>query len=436
MAVPIIQVLSKQNYEDQHIVSLATALPLSRLAPSSLRISTKILSLTTNNLSYARLGHLLGWWDVHPLPSSIPSKYSDPTAYGRLSCWGYGTVLESTLTGPSASKISVGTHVYGYLPIGTLPVDMQVEVNPAVPGQFFEISEARSKIMPIYNRYLFYPPTTTAAADKESLGLDALCQVLFETAYLMNRFVFAWIENELAQPGKDLGPPSTVTWKFEDAKIREDTVVLLFAASGKTGLSFGYELKHGRPAESTPRMVIAVGSESSKGFTQGTGLFDKVLTYDADSDDLAKELGLEANSKVVVCDFGSRGVAAGRWVTKLKQSYEDVLWVGVGGEVVPDSPEKVTEKFMAGMTSSMIQVNASGMRTQAMVALGEKEYFEDFLKHWTGFKMAGGFKGLRLVWGEGMEAVGKGWEKLCKGEVGPDEGLVFDLRDQTESGKL
>lgn len=35
--------------------------------------------------------------------------------------------------------------------------------------------------------------------------------------------------------------------------------------------------------------------------------------------------------------------------------------------------------------------------------------------------------GLGLVWGKGMQDVEKGWERLCKGEVGPTEGLVFEM---------
>lgn len=425
---PVIQVLSKQNYNDQHLVTLPAALPLPRLAPSSLRISTTIMSLTTNNLTYARLAFLLGWWDVHPLPSSIPAEYSDPNAYGRISAWGYGTVVESTLTGSEAMQIPIGTQMYGYLPIGTLPVDMHVEVSKTVPGQFFEVSEQRSKLMPVYNRYMFYPPATTSE-QKQSQGIDSLYQVLFETGYMMNRFIFAWDPKELSEPGTELGrDDSARNWTIENAQIGTDTVMLLFAASGKTGLSFAHQLKRSRPSGSKPGLVVAVGSDSSRAFAEGTGLFDRILKYNADStSDVAAELGLKPASKIVVCDFGSRDSAAARWVEMLKPTYNNIIYLGVGGEVVPDAPDRTMEKFMARMGSSVIQVNASGLRTQAMKILGERKYFEEFLKEWKACKAGGGFKGQHLVWGEGMEAVGKAWEKICKGGFRPDEGLVFTL---------
>lgn len=290
--------------------------------------------------------------------------------------------------------------------------------------------------MPIYNRYMFYPPATTAE-EKQSQGIDSLYQVLFETGYMMNRFIFAWDPKELAEPGTELGGDDSVkSWKVEDAHIGADTIMVLFSASGKTALAFAHELRHARPTGSKPGMVVAVGSHSSRAFTEGTGLYDKTLKYDADStSDLATELGLNTKSKIVICDFGSRDAAANRWAEKLKQTYKNIIYLGVGGEVVADTPEKTTEKFMARAASIMIQVNASGLRSQAMKIFGEKKYFEDFLREWKLHKEGGGFRGLHLVWGGGMEAVRKGWEKLYKGEVGPDEALLFTL-DGEKLGKL
>ncbi|KAL5320119.1 hypothetical protein ACEPPN_013181 [Leptodophora sp. 'Broadleaf-Isolate-01'] len=421
---PTIQVLSKQNYEDQHLVPLPNALPLSPLAPSSLRICTTILSLTTNNFTYARYGHLLGWWDVHPLPSSIPAEFADAEDYGRISAWGYGVVVESTI--PEGLGVEVGTRVYGYLPIGTLPVDMLVNIGADVNGQFVEISPQREKLMPMYYRYLFYPPAMTAqqkAEQKQSEGYDSLFQVLFETAYMMNRFVFAWDPSELVHPSR---PDSG--WTTEDAQIGDDTILLLFAASGKTALAFAHQLKHGRPAGKSPRKVIGVGSEAPRAFAEGTGLYDSVLKYDADTNhDIGIEVGVDADSKVIVIDFGARGGAADRWAEKLKKSSKSVTLLGVGGEVVADSQEVTTQKMARRIKARRMQVNTSGMRSQVVGILGYKTYFEEFLGEWKLYREEGVPKRLQLVWGKGMDDVGKGWERLYKGEIGPDEGLVFEL---------
>lgn len=81
---PIIQILSRNNYEDQYLVSLPNTLPLPELTSSSIRLTTSIISLTANNLTYGRVGHILRIWDIYPLPSSIPAEYSDPKSFGRI----------------------------------------------------------------------------------------------------------------------------------------------------------------------------------------------------------------------------------------------------------------------------------------------------------------------------------------------------------------
>ncbi len=170
--VPVIQVLSRRNYEDQYMVPLPNAYPLPALPPSSLRIKTKTLSLTTNNFTYARFGHLLGWWDIHPLPQSTPAAYADPKKFGRISGWGYGVVTESSIP-----EVEVGTQLYGYLPIGTLPVDVEAQVNPLVPNQILVTSPHRQHVLPIYNRYLAFPPAQSAGETPQvqhSQGYDSL----------------------------------------------------------------------------------------------------------------------------------------------------------------------------------------------------------------------------------------------------------------------
>lgn len=254
---------------------------------------------------------MLGWWDLHPIPPPTPKQLLDPTQFGRISAWGYGIVIESTAFKADGSPIETGTLVFGYLLIGTLPVDFHVQIDDTTAGQFVETSKHREKVSPIYNRYQFSAPSSIANLDDEAtqnLGYDSLFQVLFETGYLMNRFVFAWDDKELAHPlDADDG------WTIKDGKIEGNTTVLIFSPSGKTSLAFAYQLRRsrGRPAANKARMVIGIGSEASREFTEGTGLYDLVLCYDSESTRDAKDLGnvlsLQEGAKIVICDFGSRG---------------------------------------------------------------------------------------------------------------------------------
>ena len=433
LSIPVIQVLSRQNYEEQHIISLPNALPLPALAPNSIRVTSSVLALSTNNLTYARLGHLLGWWDFYPLPSSTPGEFSDPAAYGRIAAWGYGTVVEST------GAIGTGTQVFGYLPIGTLPVDMRVEIDTEVPWTFVDTSDHRAKLMAVYNRYFLNAPAVTAqemAAQKQNQGYDAIGRVLHETGYMMNRFAFGWRKEEIAHPMGAAGGE----WSSEKANLAGATV-LIFAASGKTALSFAHQLKYRRPEDKKPQMVIAVGSKRSEAFMDNTNLFGRVVEYDYDTlsgEALGQYLGLHTESKVVIFDFGARNSAAARWSTHLKKDYANVHLIAVGGEVVPDSPQNTLQKFMAANQSRVIdaRVNASDLRDAGIKAIGKKPFFEGAVKDWEQYRAGGMAKGSKVVWGEGMQELGKGWDKLCKQDFGAGEGLVFSLTNIPSAPKL
>lgn len=408
--IPVIQILSKFDYAEQHVVSLPEAIPLPPLLESSIRVKTALLSLTINNISYARHGHLFGWWNVHPLPSSTPSAFSDPTHYGRISAWGYGRVLESNV-----AVVPPNAMVYGYLPIGTLPVDLRISPTQSIMDQIVESTPHRKDLWPLYNRYMVYPPSVqhSLKGDK-SLGWDSLMQTLYESAYLVNNFCFSPDAADAVHP---LGLKN-IKWTKQDADLA-DAVVIIFAASGKTALSFAYQLRS-RNAAHKPHTVIGVTSPHSQSFTQNTGFYDSVVSYDG-IDEVTKLTDIGTGTRIVLCDFGARDNAAATWWRKLQVHSQRLTLLSVGSE-----PRKTDPPQMAG-NPPLLQANASGLRDHAMAVWGEERYFRKFLEDWRTFKEAGAIPNLTFEWGQTMDDVGAAWQQLCMGEVGPETGLLFAL---------
>jgi hypothetical protein len=127
-------------------------------------------------------------------------------------------------------------------------------------------------------------------------------------------------------------------------------------------------------------MVIGVGSNKSKPFTEGTGLYDKFLIYDADSGDLRQHLGLEADNKIAVIDFGSRDLAGDRWAVKLRKTYNDVVQLQGAGECKTQTPEEATAGLLARMKKVegyKALINACEVRTQAMDKYHDTHRTED-----------------------------------------------------------
>lgn len=413
---PQVHVVDKSDYTKQQIVSLPEADVLPCLQ-DFIRVRSRILSLTTNNFSYARFGEELGWYSVWPTPRSLPAPYNDATRYGRIAAWGYGEVIES-----AHDDVPVGTKLFGYLPIGTLPEELQVK--PATcPGHLLEVSERRAaRVMPFYNRYICHPPQVGLSAERDVRGLEALIRPLFEAGFLLNRYTFAGPETKPLHP---LG--HGLPWTAEQADIA-DAVLVLLAASGKTSLSLADQLRHARNRDALPRKVVAVGSEVSRAFTRRTGLFDEVLVYgDIDREDLADVLALDKATKAVLVDFGGRGDAPDRWAAKLRELGRTLTGLVFGGD-----PTRAGHSNFDAETrqegSGVYMVSAPTIRDDAILAEGEARYFQSLDEAWARFVQdRGGLHGVDLTWRRDIGAFESDWDGLWKGQYGPEIGLVYEI---------
>ncbi|KAH9889674.1 hypothetical protein F4778DRAFT_773286 [Xylariomycetidae sp. FL2044] len=421
--VPEVQILDKAEYFTQAIVPIPSALPYAPLAPSSLRLRTRLIGLTSNNFTYAKFGFLFDWWDVHPpLPATTPAPYGDSDQYGRISAWGWAEVTESTY-----ADVRPGSFVWGYLQIGTLAEDVAVAPTADhAAGQVLVTSEHRRNLMPFYNRYrvALGPAAESVRRDIEGradrVAYDAFARVMFETAYLVNRYVL----------GAPATPPSSMTrtWTAEMADIRGATVFVL-APGSKAGACLAYELRHARDALDRPRQVVAVASDRSRDFVTGTGLYDTVLSAGVATLDALAQLGVSEEEKVVVIDFGGRDQLGAQWSKTLKAHRKrHYLMLDVGSEI----SEVAASAILAGFGDAENlnpTLQANDVREQAMKLHGggAAEYFERMDAAWDAMLSRGGIKGLKVRWGAGMQDVKAGWERLAKADVDPDEALVFAL---------
>jgi hypothetical protein len=407
-----IHVLDKADYSKHHLVDVPNT-ELAPLSPSSLRLQPKILGLTTNNLTYARLGHLMGWYDIYPLPPATPEPYNDIEAYGRIAAWGYAEIVESTV-----SEITPGQTVYGFHPISTGIETVRVEYaehgGKRIASQIIVLDEHRQHLWKVYNRYQVCAPLKELEQAKgvDSIGWDSLMQGLFATGYNLSTYVFAWSdENRIHPSGKG-------EWTAQDADLRDATVVML-NASGKTAMSFAYCLRQNRPKEHQPRTIIGVGSPVSIKTIEKSGLYDKVVL---NSEHEATKAFIEAasTSRIVLLDFGAREGAAETWRATLSSSQVPFTLVTIGGEVKVQDPEAARKRLANLLTLNV--VNASLLREKG-IEVGGENYFEEFYRAFDEFK--GCVKGTKLVWGEGLNGWRDGWEAFCKDEVRADTGLVY-----------
>lgn len=462
--VPVMQVLDKAHYFTQALVPVPAAVPYPPLAaPSSLRLRTRVVSLTHNNVTYAALGFLVHWWDAHPLPAGglTPSPYDDAAKYGRVSAWGYAEVLESTLSSsPGGGGPQRGDFVFGYLPLATLAQDLEFRLHDEVPGHLVATSAHRARLMPFYNNYVVVGRGSDIAAQlraaitdgggemkgaADGLGFDALYGVLFECGHLVTKFMFDAARP--IHPGMGPDAPAKAPWTGDMADLTGATVVLLAPAS-KTALGTAFEMqkrvKQGvSGAHGSPKRVVGAASEASRAFVEGTGLYDAtVSTAETPDADFLAKLGVDAaaGDKVVLIDCGGRAGVGKAWAAAFRPLCQPgrFVMVGIGSEAGEHSPADVLKRFAPEKSDEdeaargeveapwYVQVNTGDLRQRAADQYGWTAVFEGADAAYAEFKRAG-VRGFKIRWGAGMGAVAEGWERLAKGRTSPEEGMAFLL---------
>ena len=288
--------------------------------------------------------------------------------------------------------------------------------------QYTVTSPHRQHLWKIYNRLQLHEPLPSSlqlTPELDGLGWDSLLQPLFGTGYNTNRYAFSWTPEHVTHPG------GNGEWTAEDADLKGATLVVL-NASGKTGLSFAHQVRNNRPKEFQPKELIAVCSKASEGLVKKTGFYDDIVLYD-DIQGFKGKIEKGGSSRVVLFDFGARSGARETWDASLQQvtcgKGLKYTFISVGAEVKVQSAEEIGKTRFTGNT---IQVNANELREKGISLAGDR-YFEDFLQVFNEFKEGGAFPGVTLKWEQGMEAWEKGWEALCRDEVGADTGLVYWL---------
>lgn len=426
-SIETVRLVEKVRYDEQGFLQISA--PATSLGPSSVRVRTKLVAITANNLSYCLMGDVLHWWSAYPLPVSIPEHYSDDTKYGIAPGWGCCEVLESTI-----EDIEPGRIISGFLPISSHTVDLQLTRVATASGHFIETSPHRHKIMNLYQRYQLEP----ADADLNSslLAWSAVLKVN-EAGASIARFLFP---QDGSAPIHPLGDPTALgvlaaPWTTKEADLRGACIVCLGSGS-KTSRGFIYELAAITATKQPEYALIEVTSskEGCRSYIRNVPFTHKVVNYDS----LAGSF--EPYRKYVVLNFAGRGNSLEEVVVAVKQvnSSAEVLCVAIGAEAKVYDQEAMSKRRATAEKLKPWQMNATGIRDAAMLRCGESKYFEDMDSRFAEMvaqqerDFDGRVLGLNLkiehgLRGEqGIEGI---WSRLCTGRLSGDDALVVTLDD-------
>ncbi|KAG9228877.1 hypothetical protein BJ875DRAFT_476411 [Amylocarpus encephaloides] len=409
-----VHVISKHDNAQHTVFQLEEeAIPL---AESSVRVRTFLISLTSNNLTYARGGTRFGWWDAYPVPQSAPPPYNSQSEWGIVSAWGYGRVVESKVT-----SIISGSLLWGMWPTSSHAVDLQLEATMPT-GHWCEVSKHRKGLMTVYNNYEQYP-ASGATKDKERMAMTCLWKPLWVASHLLNLSVFS-------------APPNLHPLGLGDHWSEEDSdlslaVVISLSASSKTGRNFSWQLaKNRNNASKGPLALLQLTSapEVMRDYPE-SALAVKAARYE----EFASLTGWVADfrpTRIVIVDFGA-AVSNTKSIASIAAAIaSSVSIIAVGYEAKIYSSDELKEHSESSQILKKVQLNTSGLRDRTKEAVGIDEFYGALEETWERWIEDGGSKGvsLRQMKGvRGRDGIEGAWQDLCDRRVAPDTGIVITL---------
>lgn len=278
----------------------------------------------------------------------------------------------------------------------------QAKGDASAPGNHFvEVSEWRTGLMGLYNRYLVVHDSTGSdevVLSGKQADLRASVRPVWELGFLL-RYTFP-VGGEGAVYPLGMGRE----WGREEADLSQAVVVVLGAGS-KTGRSVAWELT------GTGKAIkgLVLGASRVEGLERvygGKGA--EVVRYEdvqARTVEFVKRMGAE---RVVLFDCGSPPVGPGVVEAVKGLVKTTVVFVGSGPALYAGfSEEEVTK----------VQFNVSGARDDVMQRIGSGEYFEAAEKAWDDYVADEG-KTWEIERRKGMHEIERTWEQLVNGGLG------------------
>jgi uncharacterized protein DUF2855 len=200
-------------------------------APGQALLTIESFGLTSNNITYAKFGQAMSYWDFFPAQDG----------WGRVPVWGFAEVTASR-----SDMLEAGARVFGYLPPSS-----GLLVQPArVDARGFVDSAPHRRALPAaYNGYLRVE--SDPIFDPDSEDEQMLLRPLFFTSYLIDDFL-------------------------DDAAVFGARTVVLSSASSKTAGALAFLLSRRGSVE-----VVGLTSERGADFARALGVYDQVVAYDA-----------------------------------------------------------------------------------------------------------------------------------------------------------
>jgi hypothetical protein len=260
-----------------------------QLQDGEILLATESFGFSANNITYAALGHGMGYWGFFPADEG----------YGIVPVWGFATVAQS-----NHPDIEVGEKVFGYLPMASHLIACPHKVNEY---GFSDAHPNRKSISPVYDNYLYCKKDPGYNPTREPWQLNF--RPLFMTSFVLNEFI--------------------------SQQLNQD-VLLLTSASSKTAFGTAFLLQADKASRQQPQKrpykVIGLTSPANKTLVESLGCYDAVFTY--------TEIAKLPKESSWLLDFAANGDIIASVQESLKGQLNKITLIGATDWSAEQKPNK------------------------------------------------------------------------------------------------
>lgn len=205
------------------------------LQDGQIRVSIDKMGLTSNNVSYAVSGDMIGYWKYFPAEDE----------WGKVPGWAMGNVVESR-----NNEVSEGERLYGFFPMSS---EVVLQPGRVAADYFMDSSEHRASLPALYNQYRRTQGEPEFLHELENER--CLLFPLFITSYVLYDYL---IYNQFF--GADQ--------------------VIIGSVSSKTGFGLAHLLKHD---PEVGKKIVGLTSPNNADFVKSISCCDQIVAYGDES---------------------------------------------------------------------------------------------------------------------------------------------------------
>jgi hypothetical protein len=341
---------------------------VAELAANEVLLKVDRQALTSNNITYAMAGDMLGYWSFFPAEEG----------WGRIPAMGWADVVES-----NHPEVEVGERVWGFFPFST---HLKILAGDIGATNIRDCSPHRAEYAPFYSQ--FDRAAANPIYDPACEDQDSLLRALFMTS---------WLAEDLLEGNGMYGAEAC----------------LITSASSKTSIALAHCVhERGKVAS------IGLTSPGNVAFCESLGCYDRVITYDAIAE-------LDAAHPVVMVDMAGSAEVISAAHHHFADNMKFSLQVGMthydetgasGG--LPDAeglPGATPEFFFA---PGQVQTRSE--------ELGAAELMRRLVESYLGFReFSDGW--LRIEHSRGSDAVEQTYQAILAGKTDPASGQIISM---------